>query len=585
MMLAAVLAGLGSPGETARAAGGAPPPIPKAHCGPGSHPETGLQGRVSIDDIQSGRALEGYRCNTVVVGKEVSPIPFGSFGGFKVLRYFDTAGHECAFYDAQSLVGTGLGNVSGGLNAGVAVLDMSDPAHPVRTATLSSVAMLTPHESLVVSQKRGLLVAVAGTPALGPGVVDVYDVSKDCRHPLLKSLPNLAAIVGHESGLSPDGKTFYSGNPGNGGLAAAVDISNPSAPETIVSLPMASHGITISDDGNTAYMTSLDPTGVRIVDVSEIQSREPNPQVREIGFVGWTGSIPQIAHRVTVGGHPYLVEIDEFSALGYSSGGDTFPGVGRIIDIADPTKPTVVSDIRLEVHQPEHFEELSNDPGSALPVGGYSGHYCNVPRTADPNIVACSMGSSGLRVIDIRNPKAPKELAYFNQPNLTLAPPGGTLSAPPPPSAPAAFNPISFSMQPPSWALSSPTFAPERCEIWYSDGRTGFWNVRLTNGVCALMAVDDTEPTPAPKSTPRPITSDDPDDASSDNDGDDDGENSDDDSDSGSDGGARGSGEDGDGDLADAGSSVPLWSLLVALGLALGGAHLAALSRLRTRKS
>jgi hypothetical protein len=33
--------------------------------------------------------------------------------------------------------------------------------------------------------------------------------------------------------------------------------------------------------------------------------------------------------------------------------------------------------------------------------------------------------------------------------------------------------------------MSSPSFVPERGEIWYSDGNSGFYDVRLTNGVWA----------------------------------------------------------------------------------------------------
>jgi hypothetical protein len=465
------------------------PPVPEADCGPGSRPETGLQGRVSLDDLNSGRAVEGYRCNTELVGSELAGVPLGSFGGFKVERYVDTAGRECAYYDAQLLVGTGIADVSKGLNAGVAVLDMSNPAKPVRTATLNTLAMISPHESVVVSQKRGLLAAVAGNAAMAPGLFDVYDISQDCRHPVLKTLPNVAGVIGHESGLSPDGRTFYSGNPAPNGQVFAVDISNPSAPATLAGLPYSSHGITISDDGNTAYLTSLSPVGVRIVDVSQIQARVANPQVSEIGFVGWEGGIPQIAHPVTIDGDPYLVEIDEFGALGTGSysGNAPFPGAARIIDIADPANAAVVSDIRLEVHQPEHFAELGRDPGSSNPVGGYSGHYCNVPKRSDPGIVACSMGSSGLRVFDIRNPEQPREAAYFNQP-AEVTPNTGPQGVPP------------------SWAMSSPAFAPQRCEVWYSDGRTGFYNVRLTNGVCALMAGEGPVSSPSPSQPGRTVT-------------------------------------------------------------------------------
>jgi hypothetical protein len=37
-------------------------------------------------------------------------------------------------------------------------------------------------------------------------------------------------------------------------------------------------------------------------------------------------------------------------------------------------------------------------------------------------------------------------------------------------------------------AFSSPSFVPERGEIWYSDGDTGFYAVRLTNGVWPMAA-------------------------------------------------------------------------------------------------
>jgi len=36
--------------------------------------------------------------------------------------------------------------------------------------------------------------------------------------------------------------------------------------------------------------------------------------------------------------------------------------------------------------------------------------------------------------------------------------------------------------------MSSPAFAPERNEIWYSEGRSGFYAVRLTNGAWPAAA-------------------------------------------------------------------------------------------------
>jgi hypothetical protein len=126
-----------------------------------------------------------------------------------------------------------------------------------------------------------------------------------------------------------------------------------------------------------------------------------------------------VAHPVTIGGRPYLVEVDEFSGTDDSNGpasNGSKVGAARIIDIADERAPRVVSNIRLAVHQPENREQLANDPGATSVVQGYAGHYCTVPQREEPGILACSFIASGLRVFDIRDPERPKELAYFTAP-------------------------------------------------------------------------------------------------------------------------------------------------------------------------
>jgi len=440
-------------------------PTPKAVCGPGSRPELGMQGRVSRAEHESGRAAEGYTCNTQMVSNYVPPgvitgTATGTIGGFKVERYTDAAGHDCAYYDTTLLYPTNLVDAE----AGVSVLDMSDPAKPVRTAQLLSPAMLSPHESVVVSQQAGVLAAVTGNPGFYPGVVDVYDLKADCRNPQLRSSTPFG-FLGHESGLSPDGKTFYSANPGTPTLTA-LDISNP-----LIAIPLwtgsyYSHGLTIGADGNRAYVAAGNDRGLVILDTSELQSRKANPQVREIGSVTWpTMTIPQNAIPFTRNGKPYVLEIDEYSTGG--SGGSVgfngaVVGAGRIIDISDETKPKVVSDLRLEVHQPENRELIANDPGAMLPVQGYAGHYCNIPTRVNPDIAACSMIASGLRIFDIRDPSKPREIAYFVAP------------------AKPRLTPV---FEASNWAMSSPSFVPERKEIWYSDGYSGFYVIRVTNGV------------------------------------------------------------------------------------------------------
>ncbi|MFT5887927.1 MAG: hypothetical protein ACI9BO_000740 [Zhongshania sp.] len=437
----------------------------KAVCGPGSKQETGLQGRVSQEDHNSGLAAQGFSCNTELVGSYIVPNAIGTVGGFKVERYVDASGNECAYYDSTLLFPSNLLDS----NVGVNVLDMSDPANPVLATQLVTPAMGSPHESLVLSQQAGILAAVMGNLSVYPGIVDVYDLSADCRAPQLQSSA-LVGTLGHESGLAPDGKTFYSASPGTPSLTA-VDISNPKIPLPLWRGNYTSHGLSISDDGNRAYLSSGNSKGVLILDVSEIQARVADPQVREISSISWDNqTIPQNALPFTRDGKPYLLEIDEFSTnTGGEGGGATavaanglVVGAARIIDISDETQPRVISDIRLEVHDPKNRAAIANDPGAQNPAGGYAGHYCNIPSRVNPDIVACSMILSGLRIFDIRDPLKPREIAYFNAPVQDRI-----LTQP----APAS-----------NWAMSSPAFVPERKEIWYTDGYSGFYAIKVTNG-------------------------------------------------------------------------------------------------------
>lgn len=473
--------GSASPARIAESGVKDPGATPRGDCGPGSTPETGLQGRVSQADHDSGRASQGFTCNTQLVGSYVVKGAIGTVGGFKVERYRDKSGRDCAYFDTTLIYPSNILD----REQGVSVFDMSDPSKPVKTASLVTPAMLSPHESVVVSQEGGILAAVLGNPAFGPGVVDIYDVSQDCRSPVLKSSTPLG-IFGHESGISPDGKTFYSNAPGNGTIVA-IDISDPTVPKPLGVYNFKSHGLSLSNDGKRAYVADIGntgvgaagqrisppggfqestPAGVTILDTTEIQERKPNPQVKVVSRVTWdTVTIPQNAIPFTRNGKSYLMEIDEFSASGPNGGvamHGLIVGAGRIIDITDEKKPRVVSNLRLQVHEQKNRAAIANDPGAPNPTGGYAGHYCNIPTRVNPTIVACSMILSGLRVFDISDPENPVETAYFNspvQPRILTQP------------APAS-----------NWAMSSPTFVPERKEIWYTDAYSGFYAVRVTNG-------------------------------------------------------------------------------------------------------
>jgi hypothetical protein len=450
--VAAYLAGHGLGGASAEATGAVPPATPRAHCGPGSRAETGRQGRVPLADYASGRAAQGYACNAVQIGH------LGSTGGFKTLRYTDRTGRVCAFYDGTNLFPT---SVVHGEAPGTHVLDMTDPAHPVETARLLTPAMDSPHESLVVSQAGGLLAAGMGSPATAPGIVDVYDVSNDCRHPVLQSSTPLG-ILGHESGFSPDGRTLWISTTAQPGVTA-IDVSNPRLPSILWrDSTITFHGMSLRADGNRLYGADLGTVkGLAILDVSQVQARVPNPVVRQVSHLTWPEvSIPQNTIPVTVKGHRYLVEFDEYARNVASYTPADMVGAARMISIDDERHPKVVSTMRLEVNQPAaRATDQKDDPGAQYGVQGYAAHYCGVPRATDPGLVACSFILSGMRVFDIRDPRHPREVAYFNKP------------------APNTLPLISG-----SYAMSAPAFDVRSRTVWYTDGDSGFYAVRLTNG-------------------------------------------------------------------------------------------------------
>lgn len=390
---------------------------------------------------------KGFWCNTKVVGRWGPTDNAGSgAGGYKVFRYTDAGGNECAYYDSTLLFPLNTPRQGANLT-GVHVLDMKDPSAPVKTANLLTPAMQSPHESLSFNTKRGLIAAGMGTPATAPGFVDIYDVSADCRSPQLKStLP--VGILGHEGNFSPDGNTFWITSVT--GSITAIDVTTPEAPVPLwFSDAYQFHGFTISRDGKRLYAADLGDSGLRILDVSQVQDRVPNPQVTDVSHATWpVVTIPQQPMPVRIGGRPYLVEVDEFTR-------DNITGAARVIDISNERKPIVVSDLRLEVNQQANRPKLVDDPGYGSSLSDYSAHYCAVPGEDNPGIVACSFVLSGLRVFDIRNPRKPVEIAYFN---------------------PSVGNAQSY-------AMSAPAFAKNRCEVWYSDGNKGFWNVRITNGM------------------------------------------------------------------------------------------------------
>lgn len=436
-------------------------PVPRAECGAGSRPEPALQGEVTIADRESGRSADGYTCNLEQVGNYP-----GEGAQWQLAWYGDCAYYGTRLHGAQRQRGT-------------VVVDTSDPADPRFSTSLTSAAMLDAWESLDVHEGRGLLGGVLGGGAqpvpTGPGFFDVYDVGTDCATPrLLASLP--VNGLGHSGKWSPDGRTYYATGimPG---VVSAIDVSDPTAPRLLTTFFASTvvHGMGVSSDGNRLYLAHVNEdffpvaladadsvtagNGLGIYDVSEIAQRKAAPAVRLVGEVTWTdGTLGQHAVPFTSGGTSYVIFVDE-----HGHGGP------RIIDVTDERNPHVVSKLKLEIQMPENRDlaysearAYNNESGGIYPFG-YNSHYCNIDRPVDPTIAACANFESGLRVFDIRDVQAPREIAYFNAGGDGHRAPGswgGTTSG---------------------YVAAQPRIIPERSEIWFVDQDRGFYVVRFSN--------------------------------------------------------------------------------------------------------
>ena len=272
-------------------------------------------------------------------------------------------------------------------------------------------------ESLKVNTKRGLLAAVGGGVLVSAGTFDVYSIKNNCAHPvLLNSLASTeltapANGLGHEGGWAPDGRTYYSAGLLAGSLTA-IDVSDPHHPSIIWTgtTNVVNHGFGISANGDRLYLASIVPAGIDTFDISSIQHRRPQLFLREISSVTWPltdGFATQHAIPFTEHGTPYLLAVDEAGEGGL-----------HLINLSDPSHPVVTRQIRLQIQLPQYAAERNQDAdGDGL--FGYEAHYCALNRPVNPTLAACGFFDSGIRVFDISDLNAPREVAYYNPPAQT----------------------------------------------------------------------------------------------------------------------------------------------------------------------
>lgn len=436
-----------------------------ATCGPGSRPETGLQGQVPMADRLSGRSQQGYSCNLEQVGQ------FQGEGTGTI----SVSSQHCAY------LSTAYSGRKRKQLPGVQVVDVSDPAQPRFVKSLATKAFeYGTWESLKISPDGSKLAGAGVGWNIGAGMFDLYDIS-DCANPKLlnkaasgdsQSVLNIA----HEGEWSPDGRTYWASGLAAGSLSA-IDVSNPAKPKNIYfggANVLIGHGMSFNADGTRMYLATLFPAGLVILDVSEVQNRKAlSRRVKEVSRITWKdGSATQRAEPVTIQGKPFLIAIDEI-------GGQDFGGGIRFIDISNERNPVVVSHLRLEVQLPQHRETALADSADNG-IFQYDAHYCSVDRPVEPTALACGYMQSGIRVFDIRNPAKPREIAYFNPPAQTgrnAQLPGSEHASSPVLSGILEDQRADLSAD---WCSSAPRFVGD--QLWAVCNDNGFLALKFTNG-------------------------------------------------------------------------------------------------------
>ena len=438
-----------------------------AKCGPGDRPESGLQGQVPIADQLSGRSRQGYTCN--IRGVAVNDI--NGRGGDTQMTW---AG-RCAYRVIPA---------RDGKPEGVAVLDVRDPRRPRLARILAEPAwasrggVLKIHEGISANERRGILVVPVGT------MLSIYDIRRDCSAPRLVSsfefdLPDdtVKRLPGFDDGIhsgkiSPDGTFYYATDIGNGAVSLSgpcltvIDLANLTRPQLVTrwGAEFPCHDLSFNADGTRAYVGyyagnvghpsavvgAFTPavaaahavSGLKILDTSAVQRRAKNPSIEVVSELNGGRQHTETVTRI--GNRTYVIAGEE----GFCPGGN-----GRIVDITDERKPVQVAEIPLAVNSPENCAVARADRENELLL--YMSHYISVDNPDNASLVFFTWYSSGLRVFDVRDPRNPREVAYYN----------------PPVGEGAAASHDS--------STTYPRYLPATGQIWFGSGVNGFNVVEL----------------------------------------------------------------------------------------------------------
>jgi hypothetical protein len=182
----------------------------------------------------------------------------------------------------------------------------------------------------------------------------------------------------------------------------------PAAPAPVQKPTGGLHSLSISNDGQRAFFALL-TGGFAVVDVSDFAEGVQNPQPRLITLnearPTWPG--PGAHSAVKFWDREWVYVSDEVYGTATGAGHGCPWGWARMIDISDPTTPTVEAEYRLPENDPDTCDDW-NPPRTS-----YSAHN----PTLTPHIAFTTWHSGGFQAISIQRARRPYQLAeYFPEP-------------------------------------------------------------------------------------------------------------------------------------------------------------------------
>jgi methionine-rich copper-binding protein CopC len=193
-----------------------------------------------------------------------------------------------------------------------------------------------------------------------------------------------------------DGNTIKNGLPAAGTVAST---GRPSIPAGGV------HSLSVNNEGTRAYYALL-TGGFGVVDVSDFTTGVEDPELRLVTInenrPTWPG--PGTHSAVKMWNKDWVYVSDEVYGTATAAGHGCPWGWARMIDISDPTTPTVEAEYKVLQNE----EDLC-DVHEPRPRTSYSAHN----PTLTPNTVLTTWHSSGVQMIDISDPTQPEQLTEF----------------------------------------------------------------------------------------------------------------------------------------------------------------------------